>query len=63
LTSSYGHPKLREQLAGITMIAKYSPTLEVFAKRLDQDYPEYGTMMPLPVPEKPKEPVHKANPT
>jgi P63C domain len=52
LTPDYGHPKLREQLVGTTMIAKYSPTLEVFVERLDREYPQYGKTMKLPFPEK-----------
>jgi hypothetical protein len=52
LTPSYGYLKLREQLAGTTMIAKYSPDLGTFTTRLDREYPQYGKTMPLPFPEK-----------
>jgi hypothetical protein len=41
-TSDFGHPKLREHLAGVTMLLKYSPTLEVFKDRLDIEYPQWG---------------------
>lgn len=61
LTPDVGHPKLREQLVGTTMIAKYSPTLEVFYKRLDQEYPQYGKTMPLPFPEKLQELAHEVS--
>lgn len=59
LTPDFGHPKLREQLLGTTMIAKYSPALEVFYKRLDLEYPQYGKTMPLPFPEKLEELAHE----
>jgi hypothetical protein len=52
LTPSYGYLKLRGQLAGTTMIAKYSPDLGTFTTRLDREYPQYGKTMPLPFPEK-----------
>jgi hypothetical protein len=52
LTPSYGYLKLREQLTGTTMIAKYSLDLETFTARLDREYPQYGKTMPLPFPEK-----------
>jgi P63C domain-containing protein len=52
LRPNYGHPKLREQLTGTTMIAKYSPTLEVFMDRLDKEYPQWGKTMTLPFPGK-----------
>lgn len=62
LTQDYGHPKLREQLIGTTMIAKYSPSLEVFHNRLDQEYPQYGKTMPLPFSDKLEELAHEVNP-
>lgn len=52
LTPDFGHPKLREQLTGTTMIAKYSPDLETFKRRMDKEYPQYGRTMELPFPEK-----------
>jgi hypothetical protein len=41
-TPDFGHPKLREHLAGVTMLLKYSPTWEVFKGRLDIEYPQWG---------------------
>ncbi len=61
LTRNYGHPKLREHLTGTTMIAKYSPNLEVFNDRMDREYPMYGKTMPLPFPEKLEELTHEIN--
>jgi P63C domain len=55
LTPNYRPPKLSEQLTGTTMIAKYSPNLQVFNQRLDREYPQYGKTLPLPFPEKLKE--------
>ncbi|MFZ1887597.1 MAG: P63C domain-containing protein [Candidatus Binataceae bacterium] len=52
LTPTYGHPKVRELLAGETMLAKYSPNLETFMERVDLEYPQYGQTMKLPFPEK-----------
>jgi hypothetical protein len=52
LTPDFGHPKLRELLAGTTMLAKYSPNLETFKHRMDVEYPQYGKTMELPFPEK-----------
>jgi hypothetical protein len=52
LTENYGHPKLREHLAGVTMLLKYSPTWQVFLDRLDREYPQWGIPLKLPFPEK-----------
>lgn len=52
LTADYGHPKVREQLIGTTMLAKYSPNVQTFNERMDREYPQYGKTMPLPFPEK-----------
>ena len=52
LTPDFGHPKLREQLAGTTMLAKYSRDLDTFKRRMDVEYPQYGKNMELPFPEK-----------
>jgi hypothetical protein len=52
LTPDFGHPKLREQLAGTTMLVKYSPNLEIFIERLDREYPQYGKTMNFPFPAK-----------
>jgi hypothetical protein len=45
-------PKLRELLAGETMLAKYSPTPQVFKKRVDREYPPFGETIYLPFPER-----------
>ena len=34
-----------------TMLAKYSPDLVTFMKRVDFEYPQYGQTMKLPFPE------------
>jgi surfactin synthase thioesterase subunit len=33
------------------MLAKYSPDLVTFMKRVDLEYPQYGQTMKLPFPE------------
>ena len=33
------------------MLAKYSPDLMTFMKRVDLEYPQYGQTMKLPFPE------------
>ncbi len=60
LTPDYGHPKVREQLIGTTMIAKYPPNLQTFNERMDREYPQYGKTMPLPFPEKLEVLAHEA---
>jgi len=51
-TPNFGHPKLREHLAGVTMLLKYSPSWEIFKDRLDIEYPPWGKPMKLPFPER-----------
>jgi len=34
------------------MLAKYWPSLAIFKERLDREYPQCGTTLPLPFPEK-----------
>ena len=51
LTEDVGHPKLREHLAGVVMLMKYSPNWQIFMKRLDKEYPQYGKTMMLPFPD------------
>lgn len=51
LTDDVGHPKLREYLAGVLMLMKYSPDWQVFIDRLDHEHPQWGTTMPLPFPD------------
>jgi hypothetical protein len=51
LTEDVGHPKLREHLAGVVMLMKYSPNWRVFMDRLDKEYPQYGSTMMLPFPD------------
>ncbi len=52
LTQNIGHPKLREHLAGVTMLLKYSRDWKQFMERLDREFPswEKGTKLPLPFP-------------
>jgi hypothetical protein len=51
LTEDIGHPKLREHLAGVTMLLKYSPDWRVFMDRLDKEYPQWGDTFMLPFPD------------
>jgi hypothetical protein len=51
LTDDVGHPKLREHLAGVIMIMKYSHSREVFKDRLDREYPQWGQNLRLPFPD------------
>lgn len=51
LTDDFGHPKLREHLAGVLMLMKYSPDWRVFMDRLNQEYPQWGKTMLLPFPD------------
>lgn len=51
LTDDIGHPKLREHLAGVLMLMKYSPNWEVFMARLDKEYQQWGKTQMLPFPE------------
>jgi hypothetical protein len=51
LTEDIGHPKLREHLAGVLMLMKYSPDWRVFMDRLDKEYPQFGGNLMLPFPD------------
>ena len=51
LTDDIGHPKLREHLAGVVMLMKYSPDWQTFMDRLDREYPQWGTNYLLPFPD------------
>lgn len=51
LTKDLGHPKLREHLAAVTMLMKYSPNWKVFMFRLDKELPQYGATYMLPFPD------------
>jgi P63C domain len=51
LTDDFGHPKLREHLAAVLMLMKYSPNWRVFMDRLDQEFPQWGSNMMLPFPD------------
>jgi len=51
LTEDVGHPKLREHLAGVVMLMKYSPNWRVFMNRLDMEYPQWGKNYLLPFPD------------
>jgi P63C domain-containing protein len=56
LTDEVGHPKLREHLAGVVMLMKYSPNWRVFMDRLDHEYPQWGKTLLLPFPDDYPEP-------
>jgi hypothetical protein len=51
LTEDVGHPKLREHLAAVVMLMKYSPNWRVFMQRLDREFPQGGKNYLLPFPE------------
>jgi P63C domain len=51
LTEDVGHPKLREHLAAVVMLMKYSPNWKVFVDRLDREFPQWGTNYLLPFPD------------
>jgi hypothetical protein len=51
LTDDIGHPKLREHLAAVLMLMKYSPNWLVFMDRLDKEFPQWGTNFMLPFPD------------
>jgi hypothetical protein len=51
LTDDIGHPKLREHLAAVIMLMKYSPDWRVFMNRLDKEFPQWGESMSLPFPD------------
>lgn len=43
LTEEVGHPRLREHLAGVVMLMKYSSSWGQFMERLDREYPAFQT--------------------
>jgi P63C domain len=51
LTEDIGHPKLREHLAGVIMLMKYSPDWRIYMERLDREYPQWGSTLMLPFPD------------
>lgn len=51
LTDDLGHPKLREHLAAVVMLMKYSPDWTEFMRRLDKEFPQWGTTLLLPFPD------------
>lgn len=51
LTDDIGHPKLREHLAAVLMLMKYSENWKVFMARLDKEFPQWGDSYLLPFPE------------
>lgn len=56
LTDDIGHPKLREHLAAIVMLMKYSPDWRTFMNRVDKEFPQWGETYLLPFPEDYSEP-------
>lgn len=50
LTDEIGHPKLREHLAGITMLMKYSPSWGEAIERIETNYPKIGDTLWFPFP-------------
>jgi hypothetical protein len=51
LTDDVGHPKLKEHLAAVLMLMKYSPNWRVFMERLDKEFPQWGANFMLPFPD------------
>lgn len=51
LTDDIGHPKLREHMAAVIMLMKYSPDWKTFMQRLDKEFPQWGDTMMLPFPD------------
>ncbi|QPQ55574.1 P63C domain-containing protein [Allosphingosinicella flava] len=51
LTDDIGHPKLREHLAAVVMLMKYSPDWRVFMERIDKEFPQWGSNYLLPYPD------------
>lgn len=51
LTGEIGHPKLKEHLAAVLMLMKYSDNWQVFMARLDKEFPQWGETLMLPFPE------------
>lgn len=51
LTEDIGHPKLREHLAAVVMLMKYSPNWQIFMERLDKELPQWGDSWMLPFPD------------
>ena len=46
-TPEHGHPKLREHLAGVTMLMRSATSWRDFRRRLDAASPKFGTTIPL----------------
>jgi hypothetical protein len=57
LTDDFGHPKLKEHLAAVLMLMKYSPNWQVFMDRLDKEFPQWGSNYMLPFPDDYKPPA------
>lgn len=51
LTEEIGHPRLREHLAAVLMLMKYSSNWQIFMQRLDAEFPQFGKNMMLPFPD------------
>ncbi len=51
LTEQVGHPKLKEHLAAVVMLMKYSDNWQVFMARLDKEFPQWGETLMLPFPD------------
>lgn len=60
LTEDVGHPKLREHLASVVMLMKYSPDWQVFMDRLDREFPQWGKNYLLPFPDDYSPPMKEA---
>jgi hypothetical protein len=51
LTEDVGHPRLREHLAAVVMLMKYSPDWQEFMHRIDIEFPQWGKTLMLPFPD------------
>lgn len=51
LTTDFGHPKLREHLAGVITLMKASPNWNTFYRLLQRALPKFGQQLELDIPE------------
>ena len=50
-TPEYGHPKLREHLAGVTALMKAAPNWDAFRRSLQRAFPKLGETPPMAINE------------
>ena len=47
-TSDFGHPKLREHLAGVIALMRVAPSWDWFTRNIARAYPKVNEQIPLP---------------